>query len=272
MSSNDLSSFIADRTDPNYVVNRNSTERKLLDIPDDNFSASNIADVIGSTLVDEATKRIFGDNSLATDIYNGLLSGNYQAIERKDNRGSFTRVVSDLLGSNTLTDARSIQIGLRDLIRNGGGELEANSSIANSLRVGQDMMSRFKASSGASVQDRFTEAMQDVGTSRSGMSNDDILSISSGLSGNGFSDMDGDGDVDKDDIALAQAGKSLQNEIRMLHPLISKMHRNPNFMVRQIDRKKIKNENTGNRSNQVNLVTQGIAAYIEDINMFSVKY
>jgi hypothetical protein len=271
MSDNDLSSYITDRfTDPNSVVNRvvgdavYGPQRN-----NDNFSLSNIP----ATIIEEATKRIFGDGSLATDIYNKIRLENEEAnAERKDNRGSFARVVSDLLGSNTLTDARSIQIGLRDLIRNGGGELEANSSIANSLRVGQDMMSRFKASSGASVQDRFTEAMQDVGTSMSGMSNDDILSISSGLSGNGFSDMDGDGDVDKDDIALAQAGKSLQNEIRLLHPLISKMHRNPNFMVRQIDRKTIKNENTGNRNNQVNLVTQGIAAYIEDVNMFNVKY
>ena len=133
-------------------------------------------------------------------------------------------------------------------------------------------MSRAQNQNGAGVQERVIQAMQDVGTSMSGMNNDDILSISSGLNGSGFFDMDGDGDVDKDDIALAQAGKALQNEIRMLHPLISKMHRNPNFMVRQIDRKKIKNENTGNRSNQVNLAQQGIAAYIEDINMFSVKY
>ena len=270
MSANDLSSHIADRfTDPNLIVNRNSTERKLLDIPYDNFSLSNIS----ATIIEEAVQRMLGDNSLAADVYNRIRSENEEATaERKDNRGSFARVVSGMLGSNTLTDARSIQIGLRDLIRNGGGNLDDNSSIANSLRVGQDMMSRFKASSGAGVQDRFTEAMQDVATAMSGMNNDDILSISSGLSGSGFSDMDGDGDVDKDDIALAQAGKSLQNEIRMLHPLISKMHRNPNFMVRQIDRKKIKNENTGNRSNQVNLAQQGIAAYIEDVNMFSVKY
>ena len=278
MSANDQSSFIPDRFyDPNSSLNSlyASMDNMLSDSSD--TSDYHLSSISGD-IVSGVTQRIFGDNDLSAVISNNLRASGVgeerknERAERRDNRGSFVSDIRGILGSNTIIDARAIQSGLLDLIRRGGGNLDDNSSIADSLRVGQDLMSRYKASGGAGIQERVATAMQDVGTAMSGMSGDDILSLASGLDGRGFRDMDGDGDVDENDIALAQAGRSIVNEIRLLHPLISKMHRNPNFMVRQIDRKKIKNESTGNRSNQVNLVQQGIAAYIEDVNMFSVKY
>jgi hypothetical protein len=251
-----------------------------------NYEAGSVSESITRDLAQTIAGRIFGDSSesgLTSSVVDRLLPRRSERMdERKefrDNRGSFTRSVGEIVGGRGLGPIRGIQDTMQNLIFDMGGVADQGTTLMDGLKLIQELRAGgsvdFTGASGAGILDRVGSAVQDVATSMSGLNFDDMSNIASQLS-EGSSrwgrDMDGDGDVDKVDIALAQAGNSIVEEIRRLHPLIAKMHRDPTFMVRKIERKQIKNEDSRNQNNQVNLAQQGIAAYIEDVNMFSVKY
>jgi hypothetical protein len=85
-------------------------------------------------------------------------------------------------------------------------------------------------------------------------------------------DLNNDGVIDRIELAVSKAGEDLNEQIRLLHPLIAQSHRNPNFMNRTIKRTKIKKESRKMRGDQKDLVLQGIAGYNKDTNLFNAEF
>lgn len=85
-------------------------------------------------------------------------------------------------------------------------------------------------------------------------------------------DLNGDGKIDKVELAVSKTGNALTNDIKLLHPLLAKAHRHPNFLRTKIEQKKIQKESPHNRNTQVNLVQQGEANFMKDFNQFNVNF
>ena len=85
-------------------------------------------------------------------------------------------------------------------------------------------------------------------------------------------DLNGDGKIDRVELAVSKTGKAITNEIKLLHPLLAKAHRHPNFLRTKIEQKKIQEESPHNRNTQVNLVQQGEANFMKDFNQFNVNF
>ena len=85
-------------------------------------------------------------------------------------------------------------------------------------------------------------------------------------------DLNGDGNIDKVELAVSKTGQAITNEIRLLHPLIAKGNRHPNFLRTQIEQKRVEKESHGKRGTQVNLVQQGEANFMKDFNQFNVNF
>ena len=85
-------------------------------------------------------------------------------------------------------------------------------------------------------------------------------------------DLNGNGDIESVELAIAKSGVDISGQIALLHPLIAKQMRNPNFMRRKIRRAPISAESINHRSNQVNAVQQGVATFIENVNAFNVSF
>ena len=85
-------------------------------------------------------------------------------------------------------------------------------------------------------------------------------------------DLNGDGKIDKVELAVSKTGQAITNEIKLLHPLLAKAHRHPNFLRTKIEQKKIQKESPHNRNTQVNLVQQGEANFMKDFNQFNVNF
>ena len=277
MSADDQSEFINDVALPVFNDIRNDLSRLMPMNPfSDNYSESkespmnDIANVIGQAVFNSnefapILNRAFGQMSESDDDrYN---ERNNERKERRDNRGSGMRIMQEILGGRGISAVQEIQQGMINAVNSAGGNVPFDSTVQASLGALKDVMERNLQSRGGGILGEVQNGIQYVGDNRS-----DLESISTSVLFGNLSDLDNDGDIDKVDLALSQSGNQIVEEIRRLHPLIAKAQRDPNFMVRRIERQEISNEDTTTPENQVNLVQQGIAGYIEDINMFSVKY
>ena len=84
-------------------------------------------------------------------------------------------------------------------------------------------------------------------------------------------DFNGDGRIDRVELAVSKNGNAT-NDIRLIHPLLAKAHRHPNFLRSKIEQKKIGKETPYNKNTQVNLVQQGEANFMKDFNQFNVNF
>lgn len=82
-------------------------------------------------------------------------------------------------------------------------------------------------------------------------------------------DIDGNGVITKEEVALGKVGQDLIKRLDILNPLLARI---PDGSSRQISRKKIQDETKKERSNQVNLVQQAYARNLEDANLFNVRF
>ena len=85
-------------------------------------------------------------------------------------------------------------------------------------------------------------------------------------------DINNDGQIDRIELAIDRNGNEISRQLHLLHPLIARAHRDPSFMRRTITKQKIDGENVRKQSNQVHLVTQGLAGHMADVNMFNVNF
>ena len=85
-------------------------------------------------------------------------------------------------------------------------------------------------------------------------------------------DINNDGQIDRVELAIDRNGNEISRQLHLLHPLIARAHRDPSFMRRTITKQKIDGENVRKQSNQVHLVTQGLAGHMADVNMFNVNF
>jgi hypothetical protein len=205
-------------------------------------------------------------------VYDGV-SG---SLEQKETRGGFIRNIQEIIGGNGLTAARDITQDLSGILESVGLPSYEGMTIkdgVDTIKQGLENL-RGSSTSSAGVLDKVQSGLQiasDAIRTPNFSEISDIISNSSEGSRE-LRDNDGDGDIDSQDLAISQHGDRLITELRLLHPLIQKAHRNPNFMQRKIGHKKIDNENIHNQQNQVNLVQQGIASHIQDVNLFQVSY
>lgn len=193
---------------------------------------------------------------------------------RRDNRGSYARDVQEIMGSRGIEGAREVRnIVGSTLLQAFGLQIPENLTIRSGVEsIRQGLENARGISSGAGLLDNISNGLQMASDSGHGLN---LRQVSESLSRGGrreLQDNDGDGDVDSQDIAISKQGDRLIAEMRLLHPLIAKAHRDPNFMRRKIEHRKISNESTHTQENQVNLVQQGIAGHIEDVNMFQVAF
>jgi hypothetical protein len=91
-----------------------------------------------------------------------------------------------------------------------------------------------------------------------------------GITDGGTRDLDGDGDVDKVDLALSGNADAVSN--LTINPLIAKFLTSGKSSGRRIARASIAPEMHTKRSNQVNLVQQGLAGHHKDVNLFNVTF
>jgi hypothetical protein len=264
--SDEISSYIGERLSDRSSDNSDDLNESKYD------RTSNLGSEIG--------RRIFGESPIidqGIDEFQRFLDRGKESQnkEQNTNRPNFARDVQEIMGSRGLSGARDVQQDIRNIIfeQSGGVVPEEMMSIRDGLGNIRDLLGNGMPPAGAGYLDRVNLGLQDMANRFNEISSDDLESIGESLNGSSrLTDIDGDGDVDSTDLAISQSGDRLVNEIRLLHPLIAKANRDPNFLQRKIVRKKINNENINKTENQVNMVQQGIAAYIEDANMFEVKY
>jgi hypothetical protein len=190
-------------------------------------------------LAQSISQTVFGDRNLLPSM-NFRNNENkydeerkYERQERKDNRGSGMRLISEIMGGKGVKTAQDIQQGLINVISSAGGKALEGSSLMDSVAMIKDLVGQGGFTQETGILDRIQQGIQDV--SDSNFSFNDLASIGSNLAP--LEDLDGDGDIDKFDIAFAQTGKELVNEVRLLHPLIAQAHSNPNFMRRKIKKR-----------------------------------
>lgn len=87
-------------------------------------------------------------------------------------------------------------------------------------------------------------------------------------------DFNGDGRIDRVELAVSKNGNATDkmSDIRLIHPLLAKAHRHPNFLRTKIEQKKIQKETPYDKTTQVNLVQQGEANFMKDFNQFNVNF
>ena len=189
-------------------------------------------------------------------------------VVSRDGRGSHINRAAEVVGANTIRGVEDIQSRLFDYATRYGYNVLKGSSLNNVVGVLSDSLSKgfVRDTPGP---DRRTNVMGRVNLLLEG--NEEKKHNVNNIE-NTVGDLDGDGDVDKKDVAISQSGMDLVNELRILHPLIARAHRDPNFMQRTIKRRAIHNERTHKQTDQVHLVQQGIAGHVEDVNMFQVNF
>lgn len=232
-----------------------------------------ISDIQIPNLGEVLSQTTFGSGSFTPIFDSMLFQERIEESKTRDGRGSGMRIIQEVMGGRGIQAAYDIQEGLINAIDQAGGNARG-STLIESVGMLKDLIGQRQSNGGAGILANVENVVQSIGNNMSEITHSDLESVSSSLSGftNFNRDIDGDGDVDKTDLALAQAGNAVVQQMQLLHPLIAKAHRDPNFMVRQIKKKNISKEDSKNRGDQANLVQQGIAAYIEDVNMFNVKY
>ncbi len=89
-----------------------------------------------------------------------------------------------------------------------------------------------------------------------------------------FSDADIDGNdvLSPTEIALALAGDQITSSINALHPLILNLQKDPNFLRRKIPMEQLRGEDPRVRSNQVSLIQQANAGFLDDLNLFNTVF
>lgn len=87
-------------------------------------------------------------------------------------------------------------------------------------------------------------------------------------------DTDNNGVVSNAEVANAANNGNTMNQINIINPLIAKLMKDPNMSVRKIPRMPVENPvgSKKSMSNNVNLVRQAYAGYVDDVNMFNVDF
>ena len=186
-------------------------------------------------------------------------------IEDLGENRNFIKHVQNSLGVLGIDGAEKARVAAVELAAKAGIAMDPSSTIANSINMMGHGLNAFKRKT--ADERNMVGLMGELALKMQSESHHNVENI-----GYQLEDLDGDGDVDNADLAISQSGGALVNELRLLHPLIAKAHRDPKFMQRTIKRRVIDNETTHNQMDQVNLVQQGIANYVEDVNMFEVNF
>jgi hypothetical protein len=62
------------------------------------------------------------------------------------------------------------------------------------------------------------------------------------------------------------------DELKKISPLVAKAVTNPNFRIRKIEREAPKKARGDRYSNQKNIIRQGYAGYLDDLNEFNTDF
>tara|TARA_R110000822_G_scaffold186035_4_gene325164 strand:+ start:5410 stop:6312 length:903 start_codon:yes stop_codon:yes gene_type:complete len=86
--------------------------------------------------------------------------------------------------------------------------------------------------------------------------------------------LDTNADKRVSDLEIRQAARdnSILLELQKINPLIARSIRDPNFRIRTIKKETVRTGTIKTPSNQKNLVKQGYAGYLQDLNEFNVDF
>ena len=182
--------------------------------------------------MNETARTVYNNaTNVATEgVKHAMTEGAQSTATTLGGRGSFSRVVMDAFGIHTAKGARWLQVAAADFASNALGiRLPPNSTVADSIGLMGDgrqagLFKRIMPDHRVNVMNEINSGIQATGDRGHNVNNIK----------NTVGDLDGDGDVDKKDVAISQSGMDLVNELRLLHPLIARAHRDPKFMQRTI--------------------------------------
>lgn len=87
-------------------------------------------------------------------------------------------------------------------------------------------------------------------------------------------DTDNNGSVSNSEVSNAVNDNRIMNQINLINPLVAKYLRDPNMSVRKIQRAPVQNPQGSKHSmrNNVAMVRQGYAGFVDDVNTFNVDF
>jgi hypothetical protein len=198
-------------------------------------------------------------------------------------------------GSLTADNLRRVRDSVMDVYNSSRGAtvdyFTEGSNIMDMVDVMQDMRLVSRESAGAGALNDVLSSIDSVSSiwsdvSRGSESRDDegnldyINRMYQDIFGEdlGGADLNNDGEISQSELNLAINQTSENNAmLKSIHPLLLKSLTTNDFKpgaphTRQIKKKKITEESPRTRNDQTNLVTQGLAAYDKDKNLYNVKY
>lgn len=200
-------------------------------------------------------------NSITQNVAEQVADGLMELGGVGSGKGSHQRVIRDLLG---VTPNRENIGGLYNAVAGISDQLGIPNSGGISGMI-SDIKSHFDIDK---TMNEYHGNMRGI-FEEVGMFNNDDGILNDGVGSD--EDLNGDGVVDKLDTAISKNGEELADLMKLLNPLQARANRDPTF-YRTIKRKPVRVESKHGRHSQKDLVQQGYANYVEDVNEFSVRF